>query len=90
MLVKQNAIDIFKKKVKTCLQNKKVSLRPHHFKAWPFSSDFSFACKDGRVAAATCKYCPLVATEKFGSELVRQSLCGKISESAKNYWKEVY
>ena len=26
------------------------------FKAWPFSSDFHFACKDGRVTAATCKY----------------------------------
>ena len=26
------------------------------FKAWPFSSDFSFACKDCRVTAAACKY----------------------------------
>ena len=30
------------------------------FKAWPFSFDFNFACKDGRVTAVTCKYCPLV------------------------------
>ena len=31
------------------------------FKAWPFSSDFNFACKDSQVTAATCKYnCPLV------------------------------
>ena len=60
------------------------------FKAWPFSSDFSFACKDGQVAAATCKYCSLVATEKFESEMVRRNLCGKISESAKNYLQEVY
>ena len=31
------------------------------FKAWSFSSDFNFACKDGRVTAETCKhYCPLV------------------------------
>ena len=31
------------------------------FKAWPFSSNFNFACKDGGVIAATCKYyCPLV------------------------------
>ena len=31
------------------------------FKAWPFSSDFNFACKDGQVTTATCKYyCPLV------------------------------
>ena len=27
------------------------------FKAWPFSSDFNFACKDGWVTAATCKSC---------------------------------
>ena len=32
------------------------------FKALPFSSDFNFACKDGQVTAATCKYYrPLVA-----------------------------
>ena len=31
-------------------------------KAWPFSSDFNFICKDYRVTAATCKYyCLLVA-----------------------------
>ena len=31
------------------------------FKACPFSSDFNFTCKDGWVAAATCKYyCPLI------------------------------
>ena len=30
-------------------------------KAWPFSSDFNFICKDYRVTAATCKYyCLLV------------------------------
>ena len=31
------------------------------FKAWPFSSDFNFAWKDGQATAATYKYyCPLV------------------------------
>ena len=31
------------------------------FKTWPFSSNFTFTCKDGRVTAATCKYyCLLV------------------------------
>ena len=31
------------------------------FKAWPFSSNFNFACKDGQVTTATCKYyCPLI------------------------------
>ena len=31
------------------------------FKAWLFSSDFNFACKDGWVTAETCKhYCLLV------------------------------
>ena len=30
-------------------------------KAWPFSSDFNFACKNSQVTAATCKYyCALV------------------------------
>ena len=31
------------------------------FKTWPFSSNFNFTSKDGRVTAGTCKYyCPLV------------------------------
>ena len=45
----------FRKNVKTCLQNKKT-LSDVAFKTWPFSSDFNFACNDGRVTAETCKY----------------------------------
>ena len=26
------------------------------FKAWPFSPDIKFACKEDRVTAVTCKY----------------------------------
>ena len=38
------------------------------FKAWPFSSDFSFVYKDGWVSAATCKYyCPLVVNRTITS-----------------------
>ena len=51
---------------------------------------FFFSCKDGRVTVTTCKYFPLVVFEKFESEMVRRNLCGKISEAAKNYQKEVY
>ena len=44
------------------------------FKAWPFSSDFNFACKDDRVNAATCNYyCPLV-----------------VNPTITNCWKELY
>ena len=69
---------------------KQESVSAATFKACPFSSDFDFPCKDGRVTAATCKYCPLIVTEKFESEMERQNVRGKISESAKNYRKEVY
>ena len=58
MLVKQKVIGIFKKNVKTSTKQESVS--DAAFKTWPFSSDFNFATKDGRVTAATCKYCPLV------------------------------
>ena len=59
-------------------------------KAWPFLFNFSFAWKDGWVTAATCKYCSLAVIEKLESEMARQNPCGKISESTKNYQKEVY
>ena len=72
------------------MSRKQESVSDATFKAWPFSSDFSFACKDGQIVAATCKYCQLVAIEKFESEMLRWNLRGKISESAKNYLKEVY
>ena len=58
MLVKQKVIGVLKKNVKICLQNK---ISDAIFKAWPFSSDFNFICKDGRITIATCKYdCLLV------------------------------
>ena len=42
------------------MSTKEESVPDDAFKAWPFSSDFNFASKDGRVTAATFKYCPLV------------------------------
>ena len=62
--LKQNVFETegnryFWKNVKSCLQ-KKESVSRATCKAWSFSSDFNFACKDGRATAATCKYCPLV------------------------------
>ena len=58
MLVKQKLV--FSKKCKNMSTNQEI-ISDATFKAWPFSSDFNFACKDGRVTTATCKYyCPLV------------------------------
>ena len=39
---------------------KQESISDAAFMAWPFSSDFNFATKDGQATAASCKYCPLV------------------------------
>ena len=44
----------FRKNVKTSTTWETAS--DPAFKAWSFSSNFNFACKDGRVATATCKY----------------------------------
>ena len=49
----------FRKKCEN-MSTKQESVSDATFKAWPFSSDFNFATKDGRVTAATCKYYPLV------------------------------
>ena len=54
-VVKENVIGVFEKNAKACLQNKK-SVSDAAFKASLFSSDFNFACKDGRGTAATWKY----------------------------------
>ena len=53
------------------------------FKAWPFSSDFDFACKDSRVTAATCKYyCPLVVNPTITNCCKEFHLkCGKVPKS---------
>ena len=43
------------------MSTKQEILSDAAFKAWPFSSDFNFARKDGRVTTVTSKYyCPLV------------------------------
>ena len=58
MLVKQKLA--FSQKCKNIFTNQEI-ISDTTFKAWPFSSDFNFACKDGWVTAATCKYyCLLV------------------------------
>ena len=44
------------------------------FKAWSFSSDFNFVCKDDRVNTATCKYyCPFI-----------------VNPTINNCWKELH
>ena len=61
MLVKQKVTGVFKKK-RESMSTKQESVSDAAFKAQPFSSDYNFATKDGRVTAATCKYCPLVVS----------------------------
>ena len=59
MSVKQKEIGVFKKMQKHICKQEIIS--DATFKAWPFSSDFNFICKDGRDTAAICEhYCPLV------------------------------
>ena len=59
MLVTKKLIPFSKRSKNMSIKQEIVS--DATFRAWPFSSDFSFAYKDGWVSAATCKYyCPLV------------------------------
>ena len=73
------------------------------FKTWPFSFDFNFACKDGRVTTATSKcYCPLVVNPTITNCCKEFHLkCGKAPRSVfeniaihENYssfmWKPVF
>ena len=53
MLVKQKLV--FSKNCENMSTNQEI-ITGAVFKAWPFSSDFNFAYKDGRVTTATCKY----------------------------------
>ena len=56
---------LVKQKLALCKKCKNMSTKQEiicdaTFKSWLFSSDFDFACKDGRVNTASCKYyCPL-------------------------------
>ena len=52
---------LFQKNVYKNMSTKQEIISDAIFKAWPFSSDFNFACKQNQVIATTCKYyCPLV------------------------------
>ena len=53
------------------------------FKAWPFLSDFNFACKDGRFTTAACKYyCPLVISPTIANCWTEIHLkCGRVPRS---------
>ena len=52
-------------------------------KAWPFLSDFNFACKNGRVTTAKCKYyCPLVVNPTITNCCKELHLkCGRVPRS---------
>ena len=50
------------------------------FKAWPFSSDFNFACKVGRLTAATCKYYCLLVVNPTATNCCKEFhiKCGRV------------
>ena len=63
----------FRKNVKTSTTWETAS--DPAFKAWSFSSNFNFACKDGWVATATCKYYfPLVVSPETSISNVAEFL----------------
>ena len=61
------------------MSTKQESVSDTAFKAWQLSSNFTFASKDHQVTAATCKYCPLVASPTATNCCKEPYLkCGKI------------
>ena len=48
------------------------------FKSWPFSFDFNFTCKDGRVAAATCKYYCQLFVSPIITNRCKKLKCGRV------------
>ena len=80
MLVKQKSM--FSKKCKNMSTNQEI-ISDATFKAWPFSSDFNFACKDSRVTTATCKYyCSLVVNPTVTNCCKELHLkCGRVPRS---------
>ena len=80
MLVKQKFV--FSKKCKN-MSTKEEIVSDATFKAWPFSSNFNFACKDGRVTTATYKYyCPLVISPTITNCCKGLHLrCGRVPRS---------
>ena len=82
MLEKQKVIGVFDKKYEN-ISTKQQIVSDAAFKAWPFSSDVNFACKDDRVTAATCKYhCPLVVNPTITNCWKELHLkCGRVPRS---------
>ena len=80
MLVKQKLA--FSKKCKN-MNTKQEIVSDADFKAWSFSSDFNFACKDGRITKATCKYyCLLVVNPAITNCCKEFHLkCGRVPRS---------
>ena len=65
--MKQNVTEtesnrLFRKNVRN-ISTKQESVSGATYKAWPISSVCNFGCKDGRVTAATWKYCQVVVSQ---------------------------
>ena len=69
------------------MSTKQEILSDATFKAWLFSSDFDFSCKDGQGTAATWKYySPLVANPTITNCCKELHLkCGRVSYIC--FWK---
>ena len=69
----------FSKNYKNML-TKQESVSNTACKTWPFSSNFNFPFKDGRVNASTCKYsCPLdVSPTITNCSKVLHLICGRV------------
>ena len=80
MLVKQKVISVFEK-CKNMSTKQEIVLEAA-FKTSLFSFDYDFACKDGRVTEATCKYCSLFVNPTTTNCCIELHLkCGRVPRS---------
>ena len=66
-----------------CMSAKQEHMSDAAFKTWSFSYNFNFACKDGQVTAATCKYyCQLFVSPIITNCCKKHNLkCGRVPRS---------
>ena len=59
------------------------------FKKWPFHNDFEIIVENGKVASATCKYCPNVDYGEYLRKAKEKKIKGQALYSLENFRKDV-
>ena len=91
--MRKKCFEVLKKKKRRHLTNemarKQETVSKLTFLKWPFASDFTIKCEDGKVTEAVCKYCSNIDFNVFIKEAKSRNIRGMALKSLESFRRPV-